>query len=75
MKLEQLSGGPCDYPGCRGGTCPTVYLADTGDLVVQGYKLDHRDLDQVQIPDGEDVVRIPAAILRDAARAVEERGL
>jgi hypothetical protein len=77
MGLEQLAGGPGggEIMDCRGGNCPTVYVAESGDLVVQGFTLDRSELGDLHVPDGENVVRIPAALLREAARAAQERGL
>ncbi|MDA8372559.1 MAG: hypothetical protein M0026_22170 [Nocardiopsaceae bacterium] len=46
--------------------CPSVYLADTGELVVQGPELDAGDMQELQNPlSGETAVRIdPEIILR-----------
>lgn len=59
---------------CRGGNCPTILLDDaTGDVLVQGYEPAPGELAQAgPIPAGESVVRIPLALLVDAARVVEE---
>jgi hypothetical protein len=56
---------------CSGGSCPTIYAGDDGDLLVQGYRTPetHR---QVMIPDGEDVVRIPRAVLLEAAARLND---
>lgn len=43
---------------CGNGPCPTLYRdPDTGDVKVQGYVT---SLKGMRIPDGEDVVSIPA---------------
>ncbi|MGB3440433.1 MAG: hypothetical protein WBA97_16930 [Actinophytocola sp.] len=59
MKLTMIAGGDCGRDDC-----PTVFTADTGDIVVQGYVVDK------QTPDDEAVVKIPANVLREAARAL-----
>jgi hypothetical protein len=61
MELKRLAGGGCQY----GDQCPTVYVADDGTAVVQGYLRD--DLD---IPAGEGLVAIPIALLVEAAQQV-----
>jgi hypothetical protein len=55
MKLKRLSGG------CFDGTCPTVYQAENGNLVIQGWKVTEADVD---VPDGEALVEIPAELLK-----------
>jgi len=43
---------------CNDGPCPTFYVDDlTGDVLVQGYKTTER---AGVLPEGEDVVHIPA---------------
>jgi hypothetical protein len=46
------------------GGSPRLYRDDTsGDFIVQGYLVtDPSDLDQMKIPDGETVVRVPASL-------------
>ncbi len=55
---------------CSGGTCPSVYLdeqsADDADLVVQGYPVTDRAAG-IPVPEGESLVRIPKAVLIEAA--------
>jgi hypothetical protein len=47
---------------CNGGSCPTIY--DDGDtLIVQGYTASE-DFEAGFIPDGETVVSIPKALIR-----------
>jgi hypothetical protein len=53
---------------CSAGGCPTIYQTPTGDLLVQGYTVDsHR----VDLPDGEGLVRIPAALIAEAVRSMQ----
>lgn len=66
MKLRRLSGGDDD---CENGTCPTVYLTDAGDLVVQGFVVEDAEaLGTMQLPAGETAVRVPAELIRKVAR-------
>ncbi|TVL92054.1 hypothetical protein CD790_13610 [Streptomyces sp. SAJ15] len=55
---------------CEKGTCPTLYSVDgTGDLLVQGYTVDDAGtLEELKVPVGESVVRIPAGIIERYAR-------
>lgn len=47
------------------GDCPGVYATDHGTLVIQGWKVaDAEALSQLDIPDHETVIEIPAALLR-----------
>lgn len=59
---------------CRGGSCPTILLDDaSGEVLVQGYDPDPAAQSQTgPVPVGESVVRIPLALLLEAARSVEE---
>lgn len=48
---------------CDDGPCPTLYVnPDTGDVLVQGYATTDTPPDAV--PDGEDVLHIPAEAWR-----------
>ncbi len=63
MKLTKLYKDP--ESGRTG--CPTVYVADSGELVVQGYEIDsdtHAQLENI-LP-GETAVRISPEILQGA---------
>lgn len=54
------NGGPCG-----GDDCPNVYVSPTGSVIIQG------DLSTAfQPPDGEGLVEIPEAVLREAFRAL-----
>jgi hypothetical protein len=52
---------------CGSNTCPTIYKSDQGTLVIQGYSVSasHAGVD---LPDGEQLVEIPAELLAEAAR-------
>jgi len=52
-------------------TAPVLDVGD-GDLVVQGFKLSPGDRAALGIPDGEDAVRVPRAIILDGARRLTE---
>jgi hypothetical protein len=49
---------------CSAGGCPTVYRADSGDVVVQGYE------HVLDAPDGEQAVRLPQRLLIEAVAAL-----
>ncbi|GIF72327.1 hypothetical protein [Asanoa siamensis] len=49
---------------CSAGGCPTIYRTADGDLLVQGYTT--ADNSGVELPAGEGLVRIPAALLAEA---------
>ena len=45
--------------------CPTLYATDRGTIVVQGWKItDPEALSQVDIPDHETMLEVPAALFR-----------
>jgi hypothetical protein len=53
----------------EGGSCPTFFATDRGTFVVQGWKLtDAEALSQMDIPEHESAVEIPAELLRYAPR-------
>ncbi|GAA3041347.1 hypothetical protein [Actinokineospora globicatena] len=57
-----------------GNGCPSVYLADSGEFVVQGIELDddtHAELENV-LP-GENAIRISADVLVGAVDRYRER--
>ncbi len=62
MALQKLApvGGPV---GCMGGKCPTIYRAEDGSIIIQGYKVDDEVRGSVSPADNEDIVRIPAELL------------
>ena len=53
---------------CGMGSCPTVYKADGDDVYVQGYVVENN------APDGENVVRIPAELIRQTAALLTTNG-
>ncbi|MDV9172957.1 hypothetical protein R6V09_22930 [Streptomyces sp. W16] len=61
--LRKLSGDP----ECKNGTCPTLWAKTaSGDYVVQGYAVtDPAELAQLDLPEGETAVRVPAAVLEE----------
>jgi len=51
------------------GQCPTFYATDRGTYVVQGWKItDAEALAQLDMPEQETAVEIPADLLRYAPR-------
>ncbi|HEY1916313.1 MAG TPA: hypothetical protein VGH27_12135 [Streptosporangiaceae bacterium] len=61
MELGKIIAGG----GCGENDCPAIALAGDGMLDVQGYQQPG-----VETPTGEAVVRIPAALILEAARAL-----
>jgi hypothetical protein len=59
--LRKLSGDP----ECKNGTCPTLWGTDDSK-VVQGYVItDPERLAQLDLPEGETAVMVPAAVLEE----------
>ncbi|MGA4850739.1 hypothetical protein ACOBQB_32535 [Streptomyces sp. G5(2025)] len=57
--------GKFDGPNCDDDDCPNLYRTANGSIVVQG------DVSTVfQPPEGEALVEIPEAVLREAVRAL-----
>jgi hypothetical protein len=56
---------------CSAGTCPTVYISDSGSpsgtVVVQGYTVSGKRAG-IDVPDGETLVEIPIELLTEAVR-------
>ena len=70
MKLTRLSK---DGTSGRDG-CPTVYLAENGDVVVQGQELDAATLAELEnVLPGERAVLIPADLLVGAVAQYRAR--
>jgi hypothetical protein len=63
--LTRVAGSCSD-----GHTCPTIYVDDRDPeaVIVQGYAVPGRTVLEVQPPAGEELVRIPRAVLLEAAR-------
>jgi hypothetical protein len=67
MAREELTRltGKFDEPNCDDDDCPNVYRTASGSIVVQG------DVSSAfQPPEGEALVEIPEAVLREAVRAL-----
>jgi hypothetical protein len=56
---------------CQGGGCPAVYETDRGTVVVQGARLARSDRPD-GVPAHEEIVEIPAELLRLAAARLGE---
>lgn len=54
---------------CSKGTCPTVYLADNGNLVVQGRLV--RRADGLELGPGEHAVELPIELAKEAFGALD----
>ncbi|MFF2525558.1 hypothetical protein [Streptomyces liangshanensis] len=67
LPLRKLSGDP----DCENGTCPTLWATEDGkSYVVQGYvETDPERLAQLDLPEGESAVIVPAAVLEEFFRA------
>lgn len=61
--LTRLTGN--ENGECGGDDCPNVYRTGSGSFVVQGNPSDAFDP-----PEGEALVEIPEAVLREAVRAL-----
>jgi hypothetical protein len=62
MPLTRLTGS------CQGTNCPTVYRDDDGSYVVQGYTFESGA--ELELPAGENAVRVPGALVDELLRAV-----
>lgn len=62
IALTDRDGTPRN-PQCRGGRCPAVYEVSDGDFVIQGFVVPDSDRTSLDIPDDEDVIRIPRTLL------------
>lgn len=71
-QIESVGSDPADLHVianfCSAGGCPTIYRTPSGDLLVQGYTVDDHSVD---LPDGEALVRIPAALIAEAVRSLQ----
>jgi hypothetical protein len=66
MTLRQVAGpGTCDDIE----TCPKVFVED-GEAVVQGYEINTETRDQLNLPAGENAVRLPQTVILEAADAI-----
>lgn len=67
MKLTKIAGD------CPDGPCPAVHAIEGGeDVVVQLYEItDSAVLDQLDVPPGELVGRLPARLILDAAASLQ----
>ena len=54
---------------CSGGTCPTIYKDEQGQLYLQGNQLKATDRQDIAVGNGEAVVEIDASLL-DALRGL-----
>lgn len=70
MKLEMIYKDPDSGEGCQ-----TVYLAETGELVIQGQEVDNVTRGQlVSVVPGETAVTIAPEVLLSAVLRYTERG-
>lgn len=70
MKLTKL----CKDQNSGANGCPTVYLADSGEFVVQGYGVDEATFAELENPlPGEQVVRISADVVVGALERYRSR--
>lgn len=72
MKLTKLYKDP----GSGNGGCPTVYVAESGELVVQGHILDEDTFGELEnVLPGESAVRIdPKIVLGAIERYMAQQG-
>ncbi len=50
---------------CAESTCPTIYRAEDGRYVIQGFKVKAEDRTGIPIPEGEDVVVLPKDFMEE----------
>lgn len=50
--------------GCEDSSCPTIYQNESGDFVIQGFKLKPEDKQNIDLPQGEDAVVVPKEFLQ-----------
>ncbi len=55
-----------------GQNCPTAYLDDNGDFIIQGYKLGEGELEGLSVPD-LGVVRVPRELITKTIQALDQR--
>ncbi|MEU8265011.1 hypothetical protein AB0C02_30920 [Micromonospora sp. NPDC048999] len=61
--------------GSGGNGCPTVYLAESGELVVQGHLVDGDTFGELEnVLPGEGAVRISAEVVLGAIERYRESG-
>lgn len=53
---------------CSGGTCPTVYEAEDGEIYVQGFIATSEEVSRVNLPKGEALVRISRTLWESMSR-------
>jgi len=61
MKVQVIH----ETANCDQSTCPTIYQDEQGNYIIQGFTLNKQDKSELPIPEGEDVIRIPADFLLD----------
>lgn len=58
--------------GCAGGSCPTVYITETGSYVFQGYSVERNKIEN--IPDNESLIELPKDFLEGFLSSVKQQG-
>lgn len=63
VRFEKLTG----TGGCQGGQCPTVYqrAGDSENLYIQWHNLEAEELQALDVPRGESLVRIPRSLIKE----------
>ncbi len=65
LELTLLVGGCGDT-----NICPAISTTNRGTVTVQGIPLQGEELAAARVPDGEEIVEIPLALIEEAARAL-----
>jgi hypothetical protein len=65
MKLQILYGGG---GSCASSNCPTVFIADNGNYVIQGYKI-KSEVEDVDVPNGEALIEVPKEFIEGFLRS------
>lgn len=50
---------------CDESTCPTIYINEAGNFVVQGFKIAQKDKAKINVPDHEDAIEVPSDFLKE----------
>ena len=70
-RLRKIAG----TPGSDGiNSCPTVLELGDDEVVLQGYDLDGETRRELNIPAGENAIKMPKALYLEGARRLAEGG-
>ncbi len=70
MELKKVFG----TPGCDESSCPTIYQNESGSFFIQGYVVAQDNREGANIPEGEDLVKVPKEFLEAFIKQQTEVG-